>query len=64
MYGKKVLLCKSKLDPSYSNNTPHYMGIRNNGTHFDAMYCDSLALLTLYYIALAYHTQYYITELL
>ena len=27
MYGKKkILLCKSKLDPSYSNNNPDYMG--------------------------------------
>ena len=27
MYGNKNLICKSKLDPSYSNNTSHYMGI-------------------------------------
>ena len=67
MYGKKkVLLCKSKLDPSYSNNNPHYMDI-GIMVHI-LMLCIAilflLALLTLYYIALAYHTQYYSTELL
>ena len=50
--GKKVLLCKSKLDPSYSNNNPHYMDI-GIMVHI-LMLCIAilflLALLTLYTI--------------
>ena len=48
--GKKVLLCKSKLDPS--NNNPHYMDI-GIMVHI-LMLCIAilflLALLTLYTI--------------